>query len=141
MALNEKENKIEGTMALIPGAGFPVGYVNAMRIILDAQGNFTVEYRRYFNEELRREKPYEHPPLIGVGGPLPQSVKDKVFSLIYPYAEAEINSQALRQEQEKEIQAITETDNEKKDVLIAEIREKYLLKISEIYVKIGIEEI
>jgi hypothetical protein len=121
-------------MDLIPSSGFPVGYVNMIRCFIDADGNFTAELRRYYSEEYRRQNPDSHPALVGVGGPLPEAVKDQVFSLIYPYVEAEYNTQALRQEMHT---AMETADTEEAKTAI---KNEYLLKISEIYSTIGIKE-
>ena len=113
MALNETENKIETTMDLIPGAGFPIGYANMMRFMSDAQGNFNADLRRYFSEEYRKEDPYSTPALIGIGGQLPQSVKKQLFALVYPYVEAEFHKQKIIEDQ---VKALETAKQERKDL-------------------------
>lgn len=126
MALNEQESKLKETMERIPKSGFPIGYANIMRATIDAYGNFTADVRRYFSETERQENEYQIPGLIGVGGPIPQEVKDKVFSLVYPYLELEINRTYLWEEKQKEIKDIPEgVAGEEKAKLQEEIESKY----------------
>lgn len=98
MALTINEGTSKETMANIPGAGFPVGYANMMRVTIDANGNFTADVRRYYSEVEREANPDQIPGLIGIGAQIPKDVKDQVFGLIYPYLEDEINRLAESEE-------------------------------------------
>lgn len=95
MALNDKENKIKETMAIIPSTGVNVEYANVLRWTIDKNGYVTPDIIRYGSEENRKENPDQHLPPIGVGFCLPKSVQKRIWDFIgkelYPYLELNIH--------------------------------------------------
>lgn len=137
MALTISEGTTQETLDRIPKAGFPVGYANIMRVMIDWQGNFSADVRRYFSEDERRENEHQIPGLIGIGAQIPDEIKNQVFGLVYPYLEAQVNINAINEKRQAEIDTIAE-DDEARGMIIGGINEKYDAQIEEIKTALGI---
>lgn len=129
MALTVDEGTKKETMERIAEAGFPIGYANIMRLMVDCHGNYSGEMRRYYSEEKRRENEYATPGLIGYGGQISKKDMDSIFKIIYPYIELDINKTALLDDMQKEINSIEDTDKKIIEKKKAEIIKKYTDKI------------
>lgn len=129
MALTINEGTDQKTLYNIPGAGFPVGYVNLMRFMIDANRNFNIEYRRYYSEDERRANPDQTPGLIGIGAQINEEDYEIICKIAYKYGEAQINIEAVNQVRQKEIESLPEGDNADEIKAINEKAEADILKV------------